>query len=589
MKKIVFLFISSLCISSVDSQEPGHGMKVLPDSCKHYIINAGMEPDLLSPSKKGWYYSQAGVATTPTGYVAMYRKSDFHQANTTDIVVAYSKDGKTWSGHHSISHADVWNEQGAWVAPQFSQLKDGRLVILSDFGQRNSGQDWPMLSDWQKKNRGMSNHLFWSDDDGKTWTGPQKIDDVGGEPGYITEMGNGTFIYTRTISGVSDKLWNPAQPWGNIYYKNESVRSSDGGKTWEKSVTLADSPFHGDCEVGTVEYTPGKLLAITRIGHGGGQYVQPSRFVYSSNGGESWEEPILAPIYGQRVIVHRLQSGKLLAVYRNRWGTPGTFAFLFDANEKFEYQPATFIFEENRCKLSDDILTINTGNNVKEQVTFGFYPAHSPESKVTIETELKIDEASINGCNISAGCWIRFLPDRVCLADRPETGFDIDATQWHQYVIERSNGKLRITVDGKVKLNAPIKGLENKLVQVGNRPSGNFNSMNIDNSGSSGTQTQSITHWRNLCVAVDNKDDYDIDWKWNASKGYPDQFRRDRIVALDIIAAVPSHSGYAGFVQHPDGTIVIADYTVGGNGERPASMPFIRSYVLNEKILTVKK
>jgi hypothetical protein len=589
MKKYIVLFVIEFLVLNVNAQGFRHEMMVLPDEYKHYIINSDMETDLLSPNKSGWYYSQAGIVTTPSGYVAAYRKSDFHTANTTDIMIAYSKDAKNWSGHHSISHMDVWNQQGAWVAPQFSQLKDGRLVILSDLGQRNTGQDWPMLSDWQKPGRGMSNHLFWSDDEGKTWTGPNKVDDVGGEPGYITEMENGNLLYTRTFSDKTNKLWKPVMPWGNIYYKNESVLSKDGGKTWEKPVIVADNPFHGDCEVGTVEYTPGKLLAITRIGHGAGRFIQPSRFVYSQDGGQSWGEPVLAPIYGQRVIVHKLLSGKLLAVYRNNWGTPGTYAFLFDANEKFDYQPSTFIFEESRSKLQDGILSLKTGRNVKEQVIYGFYPAQSPEANVLIEAELKIAEADIHGFNISAGCWIRFLPDRICLADRPDIGFDIDATSWHTYKIERNKGKLRIYVDGKIKLNVSVADMENKYVQIGSRMVKGFNFTNIDNDKSVETETKSFVQIRSMHVSVDNKEDYDIDWHWDASKGYPDQFRKDRLVALDIIAATASHCGYSGFTQNPDGTIVIADYTVGGNGNKPSSMPFIRAYVVTEDILTVKK
>ncbi len=588
MKKILIVSIVFFWSYKIYSQELRHEMSILSDVYKYNVIR-DKEPDPSSPNKKGWYYSQAGVVATPTGYVACFRRSDFHTANITDIMVAYSPDGKMWSGHHSIAHADVWNEQGVWVAPQLTKLGDGRLVIICDFGKRTSGQDWPMLSDWQKSNRGMFNYLFWSEDDGKTWTGPVKADDVGGEPGYITELDDETLIYTRTISDKTNKLWSPPQPWGNIYYKSESIHSEDGGESWKEAVTLADSPFHGDCEVGIVEYAPEKLLAVTRIGHGGGQFIQPSRFVYSNDGGKSWTNPVLSPVYGQRPIVHKLQSGKLLAVYRNSWGTPGTYAFLFSPDEKFEYQPATFLYDESRCRLNKDFLTINTGENITSLVIFGFYPAQSPHSKVVIEAELKVEEADLDGCNISAGCWIRFLADRVCLADQPETGFDINAKEWHVYKIVRSTGIISIYVDGKLKLKASVDGLENKLVQVGNRMVKGFNFNSIENDKSSGLHTKSTTHWRRLHVFVDNEKDYDIDWQWDTSKGYPDQFKRDRIIALDIIAATASHCGYSGFTQQKDGTIVIVDYTVGGNGKTPDPMPYIRSYVVNEEILTVTK
>ena len=573
---------------SVDAQAPSsyrHTMKAVPETSKFTI--ADNKNDEYCPfSEEGWYYSQAGVEATPDGLVAVYRRSDFHTANSTDIMVAYSSDkGKTWEGHHSIAHADVWNEKGCWVAPQLSKLKDGRLVIIADFGQRTSGQNWPMLAQWQQPDRGMANYLFWSYDHGKTWEGPVKADEVGGEPGYITELSDGSLLYTRTQSKETDQLWNPPMPWGNIYYYNEAVISTDGGKTWPIVATLGDDPHQGDCEVGTTEMSAGKLLAITRIGMGNGAFGQPSRFAYSYDGGRSWTDHQLSPVYGQRPIVHTLQSGKLLVTYRNKWGTPGTYALLFDPEEELPYEPASFIFEENRCTLSDGVMTLNTEEGIQKLVTFTFYPAQAPDSRVEIEAEIRVDEADINGCNLSAGCYVSIRPDKVSLGDRPEESFSLDATQWHRYRIVRENKTISIYVDDELKLQTATEGLETRMVQVGNRQVKGANFYQIGNEQDTGWGTKALSHWRALSVKVENQNDYDIDWTWDPAKGYPDQFRRDRIVLLDRISASAGHCGYSGWTQMEDGTIVIADYTVGGNGGPPAAMPFIRAYVTTEEAL----
>ncbi len=582
---VLSIILFFICYATMQAQDFRHAMRIFPDSSKFNLVKDKF-PAKEALSRKGWYYSVAGIVSTPSGYVASYRRSDFHTATFTDIMVAYSKDGRAWSGHHSIAHADVWHENSVWIAPQITKLRSGKLVIICDLGNRTSGQDWPMLSDWQKPNRGMSNHLFWSDDDGKTWSAPQQCDNVGGEPGYITEMQDGKLIYTRTVSKKTDKLWNPPMPWGDIYYLSQTTRSLDGGKTWENPVTLADSPFIGDCEVGTAELGPDTLLAITRVGFGGGYIMQPSRFVYSYNGGTAWDKPFLSPIYAQRPIVRKLKSGKLLTVYRNCYGTSGTYAFLFDQKEKFDYTPTTFIYNEDRCLLKDGVMTLKTGSKVTDYAFFGFYPAQSPDAIVTIEASLKVDQADIDGCNIGAGCWVRFMPNRVCLAEKPEIGFDVDATQWHDYKIVRGNGKITILVDGKEKLKAPINGLENRLVTIGSRQVKNFAWDHIgDEKNESSIEQASISHWKALHVSVDNKEDYDIDWSWNPSKGYPDQFRRDRLIGLDIIASAPGHCGYPSISQDADGKIIIADYTVGGNGGTPTDMPFIRAYITTEKEL----
>ena len=66
--------------------------------------------------------------------------------------------GRTWGGHRSLTERNVWQHDAAWVAPQLSRLRDGRLVLIVDEGHRQSGHDWPKLTDWQRRPpRGMAN------------------------------------------------------------------------------------------------------------------------------------------------------------------------------------------------------------------------------------------------------------------------------------------------------------------------------------------------------------------------------------------------------------------------------------------------
>jgi hypothetical protein len=585
IKSTVLCVAVMAALSSVCHAQTFHRSPLAVADNQKFTVSLDEYPGMKSANPRGWYNSVANVVAAKDGaLVAVYRLSDYHTALETYIMVARSADGgRTWTGHRVIAKANVWETQSAWIAPQMSILRDGRIVIISDLGQRHPGQDWPMLSSWQQPNRGMSNHLFWSTDHGRTWSDPQKIDDVGGEPSYIEELSDGTLAFTRTSSAKTDLLKNPPMPWGDIYYRSEVVLSRDGGKTWGESAWLADSPFHGDCEVGLADLGEGNVLAATRIGFGLSRFGNPSRLVRSSDHGRTWSEPTLAPFYGHRIHLGRLQSGKILATYRNWWGSPGSRALVFDPSEEMGFQPTSWIVEEERCGLAADAMTITTAPGKRGAVEFSLYPAQDDLSRVEINATLRVDSADTNGVAISAGVWIHFTPDRIFLGDRPAAGFAFNTRTWHDYRIVRENSRVTIYADGKEMLSAPIDDIWRREVRFGNRA--------VAGGGDTYSRNQSVSHWRALSAKVTNAIDYSIDWSWKPAQGYPDQFRRDREVVLDH--AYFADCGYSSWTQLPDGNIVILDYTTGGDidgfswtNSGSGKGPFIRSYVVTENDLT---
>ena len=540
-------------------------------------------------AEPGFYMHSAGVEAFGNELVCTYRRSDEHIASEADIWCARSGDGgRTWTDHKRISRLGWEPDKASWVAPQLSRTRDGRLLLLVDRGEKTSKFDWPMLAQWQLPPRGMSNWLLVSKDRGRTWEGPRKIDDVGGEPGYIVQLSNGTLVYTRTESRNTDAKKNPSMPWGPTYYRNVAVFSDDDGKTWNRTSVITDDPLVGDCETGLVEPSPGRVLAMTRIGDGGSRYGQPSRLVLSSDFGRTWAKPQLAPIYAHRPAMHKLQSGKLFVSFRNAWGTPGSCGFMFDAGESFSYQPNSFIWDESRCRLRDEAMEIQTGNGRETAVEFGLYPVEDDESAVEFECELRVLEAGANGCNIAAGAWVRILPNRVELAEGPADGFAFDATKWHKYRIVNRSGRIRIFVDGDLKLDRPNAGVFDRYVRFGNRsgrgapdPAKPRDNTRQPLRGTIYEDNASHSLWRSVAVKVENRRDHSIDWKWSPRSGYPDQFRRDRVIRLEPNASFAAgDSGYSDWAQLADGTVVVVDYTAG---DPPAKHPVLRAYRLRVK------
>jgi BNR repeat-like domain len=585
---------TALANRSLGAPADNTGLRALPAS-----VRATVDQD------PNWYLHVAGIAAFKDRLVVTYRKSDEHRASVTMIMTAYSLDGgKTWSSPKVISRLGWDPDHACWVAPQLTRFRDGRLGLLCDRGNKLSAIDWPMLSQWELPPRGMANFLFLSEDEGATWTKPRQVDNVGGEPSYIIELSNGSWMFTRTESLPTTAIKHPTAPWGPNYYRNVAVFSDDKGATWPRTSIVADDPLQGDAESGTVEIEPGHVLAVTRIGDGDGRYGQPSRFVHSHDYGKTWEKPRLSPIYAARPIIRKLPNGKLLVTFRQTWGTTGTRAFIFDPKEDLGFQPASFIWDESRCRLTDGALQLRTEEGTANAVEFNLYPVEDDDSTVELEAEVLVKEAASEGCLLSAGAWVRLLPGRVSLADRPGEGFDCSTNQWHKYRLDYAKGVLTIYVDGREMLKSSTEGIFTRCVRFGNRHEGEavggtppkLSPMDPASSefhklqrthpleGLKYENNQSHSLWRSVSVKVRNRRDSSVAWSWQASSGrYPDQFRRDRVVLIEPNGSFAGgNSGYSGWDQMPDGRIAIADYTPGNP---PAERPLLRVYVVPESDL----
>ncbi len=138
-------------------------------------------------------------------------------------------------------------------------------LVVTDLFRDQSGRIW--LTTWG------FNGLYFSDDDGKTWTA-QTLD-IGGGPGNapdgIPDPVNQIYAISEDINGT---LFMSAN-------NGDMLRSFDGGNTWQKAKQLplgsADTPWSLEAD----PTTPGKLYAGT---FGDSLYV-------TTDFGETWQKP----------------------------------------------------------------------------------------------------------------------------------------------------------------------------------------------------------------------------------------------------------------------------------------------------------
>jgi hypothetical protein len=88
----------------------------------------------------------------------------------------------------------------------------------------------------------------------------------------------------------------------------------------------------------------------------------------------------------------------------------GAYALRFGPDEPLPYEPASFIWDESRCALSGDLMTLDTVEGREGGVAFALYPAQAPDSRVEVTAELRVERAAENGCALSAGCWVHSTP-----------------------------------------------------------------------------------------------------------------------------------------------------------------------------------
>lgn len=204
------------------------------------------------------YQAWPDVALTHSGRLVCVFSECTHHGNRdySRIMLSDSIDrGRTWSPKRPLTEPlrftatrRVW-----WNCARIRTLRDGRLAIVVD---QIEGQGESAITATQ------TNWLFFSRDDGATWDGPHATPVVGIVPDRLCELRSGRWLLAahRIDPGSEPNTWTQ-----RLWY------SDDQGATWSGPVMIATSSELKLCEGNIVELPAGELVCFLRENSGLGR------------------------------------------------------------------------------------------------------------------------------------------------------------------------------------------------------------------------------------------------------------------------------------------------------------------------------
>jgi sialidase-1 len=247
------------------------------------------------------YEAFPDVALTASGrLVCVFAEMTHHgDRSYTRVMLADSTDrGRTWTVKRPLSEPLHKREatDPSWNCPRIVALGAGRLVALCD-----------------RRGRTV---LWFSEDEGQTWTSPCDTPVEGIVPDRLVELRHGPRTGRWLLAAHQRQRDETPERW-----QQRAWYSDDRGATWRGPVTIAESSELMLCEGSIVELPGGELVCFMRENSGVG--IDCHKCI-STDGGESWEGPIPFPLPAcHRPVAGMLASGRLLITHRYMHGGKG--------------------------------------------------------------------------------------------------------------------------------------------------------------------------------------------------------------------------------------------------------------------------
>ncbi len=535
-------------------------MQIHPRSIAHKVFDIWRSP--------GRFTKNPDIIALPSGRLMLiYADTDSHWSQENQILTLLASDdgGRAWFKHREIDRANLQQGDERLVTPRLSRLHDGRLAVIIDHDDHGHFHEDQPPGNW----------LYWSHDNGDTWTTAQKPAIMGFEPDRILDLPDGR------LGVASHIMRGETQEFAVIL-----TCSDDGGATWYEAATIADNGYHRFCEGAIVLLDdPGAvggqgLACILRENHHAGI---PSFVTFSQDSGQSWSSPQMCPFAFDRPYAKQLPDGRVFVSGRHVNGPLGTYGWRGDLKSEAGAYQIGGPRRRYAARLVDGALVID--NLPGHEARYCLLPPESARSEVRMEATLKVEGRPGQPAAFLAisqlGVALQIAVDGVWTRHGSDFRTAVDMSDYRSVAIHHGRGLLRVQVDGETVINQCVFR-EDKPIGDSRRAGALSGYTQFGQA-----QTGGRSHWRRLSYGARNPNLDDFEWSWEASSGaYPDEYQRRRMIQIHgnhpEQPPAPDH-GYSSWLLLEDGRIMWVDYT--NYGDPAGSSHLVGVYIEMEDII----
>ena len=298
------------------------------------------------------------VVQLPSGeLIALFEMGEAFDAADSRTYISRSQDmGRSWQLQGELyDMAKLPEGINVSEALKATLLNDGSL-IATGYRYHRPDDETPIGNPETGGLLPGENMVSFSNDDGRTWSIPEKIEH--GYPELIET--SGPCIQTSSgdiiTIGCPFKMWDGSNPTGQV---GVLLRSKDMGRSWDGSGRFFETA-EGDIstwESRLCEMQPGRLVSIVWAFDIGRNKHLPNMVTVSHDDGYTWSSPIDTGVMGQASNLMWLADDMLLSIHAHRAGDTGLYVRLVD-------------FKDDKWKVLEE--TVIWGNAKGQDTTKGF-------------------------------------------------------------------------------------------------------------------------------------------------------------------------------------------------------------------------